>query len=147
MRIWVDADACPNLIKEILFRVAIRKQIELTLVSNHVLSAPSSIYIKKLLVGAGFDMADDKIVEKIEANDLVITADIPLANAVVEKNAVAINPRGEIYTAANIKERLSIRNFSADLRSSGMVTGGPGAIGKKEVQQFANALDRILHRK
>lgn len=147
MRIWVDADACPNLIKDILFRVAIRKQIELTLVSNHVLSAPASIYIKKLLVGAGFDMADDKIVEKIEANDLVITADIPLANAVVEKNAIAINPRGEIYTPANIKERLSIRNFSTDLRSSGMVTGGPGAIGKKEVQQFANALDRILHRK
>ncbi|MFZ2314439.1 MAG: YaiI/YqxD family protein [Gammaproteobacteria bacterium] len=147
MRIWVDADACPNLIKEILFRVAIRKQIELTLVSNHALSAPTSVYIKKLQVGAGFDVTDDKIVEKIEAKDLVITADIPLASAVVEKHAIAINPRGEIYTPANIKERLSIRNFSTDLRSSGMITGGPPSLGKKEVQQFANALDRLLHKR
>ncbi len=144
MRIWVDADACPNVIKDILFRAAINRKIELTLIANHVISAPASPFIKKLQVGAGFDVADDKIVEKVEEKDLVITADIPLANLVIEKKAHALNPRGELYTPTNIKERLAIRNFNAELRSGGVITGGPAGLDKRDVQKFANALDKLL---
>ncbi len=144
MRIWVDADACPKLIKDILFRAAIRTKTALILVSNHALPAPSSPFITKILVTSGFDVADNKIVQSVQPNDLVITGDIPLAAAVVEKDGIALNPRGELYSKANIKERLSIRNFSADLRSSGVNTGGPPALSKKQIQDFANALDKLL---
>lgn len=145
MQIWVDADACPKVIKEILFRAAARTKIALILVSNHALSTPPSPYITKMQVPAGLDVADNKIIEKIQANDLVITGDIPLAAAVIDKHAIALNPRGELYSSTNIKERLSIRNFSTDLRGSGVITGGPPAISKKEIQQFANNLDKIIY--
>lgn len=145
MRIWIDADACPKIIKEILFRAAARTKTHLIVVSNHALTTPSSPYITKMQVSAGLDVVDNKIIELITPGDLVITADIPLADAVVSKECIALNPRGEIYTPANIKQRLSIRNFSADLRSSGVTTGGPAALSKKEIQAFANELDKILH--
>lgn len=144
MRIWVDADACPNIIKEILFRAANRTKTSLILVANQYLSTPPSPFITKIQVSSGFDVADNKIVESSELGDLVITADIPLADAVVNKGCIAINPRGELYTAANIKERLSFRNFSDALRSTGVMTGGPAALGKKEVREFSNRLDKIL---
>jgi len=144
MRIWVDADACPKIIKEVLFRAAIRTETLLILVSNHVLTAPSSPYISKLQVTAGFDIADNRIVQDLEPQDLVITADIPLASEVVGKGGIALNPRGEIYTTANIKERLAMRNFSTNLRSSGVRTSGPAMLSKKDVQCFSNALDKIM---
>lgn len=146
MRIWVDADACPKVIKEILYRAAIRTKTALVLVSNHALATPPSPYITKLQVLAGFDVADNKIIEYVQAKDLVITGDIPLAAAVINKDAMALNPRGELYSSANIKERLAIRNFSTDLRDSGVKTGGPATISKKEIQQFANELDRVLQK-
>lgn len=145
MRIWIDADACPKLIKEILYRAAIRTQTPLILVSNHALSTPASPYITKVQVNAGLDMVDNRILELLAPGDLVITADIPLADSVVSKKAIALNPRGERYTEANIKQRLSIRNFTTDLRGTGVMTGGPAALSKKEIQQFANELDQILH--
>lgn len=145
MRIWVDADACPKVIKEILYRAAVRTQTELVLVSNHALSTPSSTYITKMQVVAGFDVADNKIIENVQVKDLVITGDIPLAAAIINKNAMALNPRGELYSPANINERLSIRNLSTDLRSSGVRTAGPPTISKKEIQRFANELDKILN--
>ena len=144
MHIWVDADACPKVIKDILFRAANRTQTMLILVSNHPLTSPPSPFITKQVVTSGFDVADNKIVEKLEAGDLVITADIPLADAVISKGGKALNPRGELYTESNIKQRLSIRNFSQELRSSGVNTGGPPKISKKEIQDFANALDKLL---
>jgi uncharacterized protein YaiI (UPF0178 family) len=147
MRIWVDADACPNMIKEILFRAAARTKTPLILVSNHALTAPPSPYISKMQVMAGLDVADNKIVQTMDAGDLVITADIPLADAVIDKGGVALNPRGELYSKSNIKERLSMRNFSTDLRGSGVRTGGPAAISKREIQQFANELDQLLNNK
>ena len=132
MRIWVDADACPKVIKEILFRAALRTNTALILVSNHAIHAPSSPFISKIQVIGGFDVADDRIVKDSKAHDLVITADIPLAAAVIDKGGVALNPRGELYTVKNIKERLAIRNFSTDLRSSGFKTGGPATLNKKK---------------
>lgn len=147
MHIWVDADACPKMIKEVLFRAAMRTKTLLILVSNHALTAPSSPYITKRQVVAGFDIADNRIVQDLQPGDLVITADIPLADAVVAKEGIALNPRGELYTKANIKERLSIRNFSTNLRSSGVSTSGASALGKKDVQRFANALDKIIMNK
>lgn len=146
MRIWVDADACPKVIKEILFRAAVRTKTNLILVSNHALSSPSSPFITKMQVIAGFDVADNKIVQSMQPDELVITADIPLAAAVIDKGGIALNPRGELYSKANIKERLSIRNFSTDLRSSGVRTGGPSTLSKREIQNFANELDRVLIR-
>lgn len=146
MHIWVDADACPNVIKEILFRAAIRTRTTLTLVSNHALSSPPSPFIRKMQVTAGFDVADNKIVDCVQSGDLIITADIPLADAVINKGGTALNPRGELYTEKNIKERLAIRNFSTDLRGSGVRTGGPAAISKKDIQSFANALNAFLSR-
>ena len=144
MRIWVDADACPKVIKEILFRAAIRTKTLTILVSNSPLSTPSSSYITKIQVMAGFDVADEKIISGLEPGDLVITADIPLAAAAVNKACVALNPRGELYSESNIKQRLSIRNFSDSLRSSGVITGGPDKLSKKEIQNFSNNLDWIL---
>ena len=146
MHIWVDADACPNVIKDILFRAAIRTKTTLTLVSNHALSSPTSPFIRKMQVTAGFDVADNKIVACVQTGDLIITADIPLADAVLDKGGTALNPRGELYTKSNIKERLAIRDFSTNLRSSGIRTGGPTAISKKDIQSFANALNAFLSR-
>jgi uncharacterized protein YaiI (UPF0178 family) len=144
MQIWVDADACPKIIKEILYRAANRTHTFITFVSHQAITTPSSPYIQKLQVNVGLDAADDKIVALLAPGDLVITADIPLADLVITKGGHALNPRGELYSASNIKQRLSMRNFSDGLRSSGGVTGGPPKISQKEVQQFANCLDRLL---
>ncbi len=144
MRIWVDADACPNVIKEILFRAADRTKTQLILVANQPLRSPPSPFIKKMQVSSGFDVADNQIVLNMQAGDLVITADIPLADAVIDKGGIALNPRGELYSKGNIKQRLSIRNFSEQLRSTGVVTGGPARLSKKEIQAFANRLDQFL---
>lgn len=146
MKIWVDADACPGVIKEIVFRAADRSQVHTTLVANQALRAPPSAYIRSVQVGAGFDVADKYIVAQLEAGDLVITADIPLAAATIEKGAHALNPRGELYTQDNIRERLSMRNFMDELRGSGVVTGGPAPLDAKDKQAFANSLDRFLRK-
>lgn len=144
MQIWVDADACPLVIKEILFRAANRTEICVTLVANQPLKIPPSPFIKRLQVPHGFDVADNHIVEIMSPGDLVITADIPLAHAVVNKGGKALNPRGELYTEANIKQCLSFRDFSDAVRSSGVITGGPDKFTKREIQAFANELDRLL---
>jgi len=144
LRIWVDADACPKVIKEILFRAANRKKINLVLVANQLIFTPPSAYIKAVQTPAGFDVADNYIIRYVELGDLVVTADIPLADAVVQKEGFALNPRGEFYSANNIKQRLSIRNFSMELRNSGLITGGPAELNKKDILLFANALDRFL---
>lgn len=144
MRIWVDADACPKVIKEILFRAAKRAQVEVTLVANQSLRTPSSQHIKSLQVASGFDVADNEIVKNVAAGDLVVTADIPLAAQVVEKGAHALNPRGELYTPDNIKARLNLRDFMATLRDSGVNTGGPPPLSLSDRQAFANHLDRLL---
>lgn len=144
MPIWVDADACPKLIKEILFRAVARTQTLLILVSNRALYTPSSPFIKTIVVSSGIDVADQYIVDNMQHNDLIITADIPLADAVVAKGGIALNPRGELYTRENIKQRLAVRDFSADLRSGGIMTSGPPAMTKKEIQAFANGLDKFL---
>lgn len=146
MRIWVDADACPNIIKDILFRAAKRTQIHTVLVANQPLRTIPSAFIKSIQVTAGFDVADNYIVQNLQPGDLVITADIPLADAVVNKGCTALNPRGELYSDKNIKQRLSIRDFSENLRNTGAMTGGPAKIGKKDLQTFANNLDQILTR-
>jgi hypothetical protein len=144
MQLWVDADACPVVIKEILFRAAERTCSLLTLVANQPIRVPSSQYIKTIQVPAGFDVADNEIVKRLEAGDLVITADIPLAAEVIEKGGHALNPRGELYTTENIKARLNMRDFMDTLRSSGINTGGPPAISQSDRQAFANNLDRFL---
>lgn len=144
MKIWVDADACPVVIKEILFRAATRTKIQVTLVANQYIRTPKSPYIKFIQVASGFDVADDEIVKKIEKNDLVITADIPLADEVIEKGGLAINPRGELYTKENIKARLNMRDFMETMRSSGVNTGGPPPLNQTDRQNFANQLDRLL---
>jgi hypothetical protein len=146
MQIWVDADACPRVIKEILFRAAARKKVQLTLVANQTMHTPASQYINSMVVGSGFDVADDKIVELLSPGDLVITADIPLAAAAIKKDAHAINPRGELYTQDNIQERLTIRNMLDELRGSGVETGGPPVFSVGDRQVFANQLDRFLAR-
>ncbi|MDR3476477.1 MAG: YaiI/YqxD family protein [Gammaproteobacteria bacterium] len=144
MHIWVDADACPNVIKDVLFRAANRTKINMTLVANKAIYVPPSPFIKIMVVRAGFDVADNQIVAVMQKGDLVITADIPLADAVIDKEGIAINPRGELYTKENIKQRLSMRNFSESLRSTGVMTGGPAPLTKKDTQAFANSLDRFL---
>jgi uncharacterized protein YaiI (UPF0178 family) len=146
VQIWVDADACPKVIKEILFRAAERVRVPLTLVANRSLRVPRSPYVKSLQVPAGFDVADKEIVDQIQPDDLVVTADIPLAAAVIEKGGHALDPRGELYTESNVRERLSVRDFMDDLRSTGVVTGGPSEFGQGDRKAFANALDRILSR-
>jgi uncharacterized protein YaiI (UPF0178 family) len=144
MQIWVDADACPKVIKEILYRAAERKQMQVTLVANQPLTTPRSKFIATLQVPPGFDVADNEIVRRVEAGDLVITADIPLAAEVIEKDAVALNPRGERYTTANIRERLNMRDFMDTMRSSGVATGGPPPLSQSDRQAFANQLDQML---
>ncbi|MBU0622302.1 MAG: YaiI/YqxD family protein [Gammaproteobacteria bacterium] len=144
MQIWVDADACPKVIKEILFRAADRLQIPTTLVANKLLYCPPSQFIRAMQVPSGFDVADNKIVEMTQAGDLVITADIPLAAEVIAKGGHVLNPRGEFYTKDTIQERLTMRNFMDGLRSSGVETGGPPTLSQSDRQAFANQLDRFL---
>lgn len=146
LQIWVDADACPAVIKEILFRAAIRTQLMTTLVANQLLRVPPSPYIRALQVPGGFDVADDRIVELLAPGDLVITADIPLAAQVIAKGGHALNPRGEFYSAANIQERLAMRNFMEELRGSGVELSGPSAFNHSDRQAFAAELDRFLAR-
>jgi uncharacterized protein YaiI (UPF0178 family) len=146
MRIWVDADACPGLIKEILFRAAERAQVHVTLVANQPIRIPNSPYLHFTQVASGFNAADARIVELVGPEDLVITADVPLAAAVIEKGGHALNPRGELYTPDNVRERLSIRNFMDELRSGGVNTGGPAALTARDKQAFANQLDAFLAR-
>ena len=146
MQIWVDADACPKVIKDILFRAAERRRIQVILVANKLLNTPPSRYIRALQVPAGFDVADNHIVEQVQAGDLVITADIPLAAAMIARAAHALNPRGELYTTENIRERLNMRDFMYSWRSPGVNTGGPPALGLGDRQAFANQLDRFLHK-
>lgn len=146
MQIWVDADACPAVIKEIVFRAAQRRHIQVTLVANQPLRIPSSPYVRFIQVTAGLDVADQRIVDSLAAGDLVVTADIPLASAAIEKGAAALNPRGEFYTTENIRERLSLRNFMSELRGAGMDTGGPPPLHARDRQQFANRLDAWLAR-
>ena len=147
MHLWIDADACPGVIKEIIFRAAERLQLPTTLVANQMLRTPPSRFIKAVQVPKGFDVADNYIVDQVVAGDLVVTGDIPLAAAVIAKAAHALNPRGEMYTTANIAERLAMRNFMAELRDSGVETGGPNAFSQADRQAFGNALDRFLAQK
>jgi uncharacterized protein YaiI (UPF0178 family) len=147
MHIWVDADACPNTIKEILFRVANRLAVPLTLVANQPLKIPPSPYIKSVQVSCGFDVADNYIALHVTADDIVITADIPLAADIVNKGAHGINPRGTLYTKQNIQQKLSMRNFMEELRSTGQISGGPPPMDAKDKQAFANTLDRLLAKK
>jgi uncharacterized protein len=147
IQIWVDADACPNPIKEILFRAAKRVEIPTTFVANQSLQIPASPYIKAIQVRSGLDVADKHIVQLLHPGDLVITADIPLAAEAIAKGALALNPRGEFYSEGNIRERLSLRNFMDELRSGGVDTGGPPAFSQRDCQAFANQLDRFLTRR
>jgi uncharacterized protein YaiI (UPF0178 family) len=144
MKIWVDADACPVAVKEILFRAAERTGVLLVLVANQALYVPKSDYISTVQVPRGFDVADAEIVQRMEAGDLVITSDIPLAAEAIEKGGEALSPRGELHTKENIRGRLNMRDFLDTMRASGVDTGGPNVFSQKDKQQFANALDHIL---
>ena len=146
MQILVDADACPKAIKDILFRVSERLRLTTTLVANHTLQIPPSRYVKFLQVESGFDMADNEIVKRLDVGDLVITSDIPLAYEVLCAGGHAINPRGELYTQDNINDRLNMRDFMDTLRSSGIDTGGLAALSSRDVQSFANQLDKFLQK-
>jgi uncharacterized protein YaiI (UPF0178 family) len=146
MQIWVDADACPSVIKDILFRVADRLEIPVTLVANKLLRTPPSRFIKAIQVPAGFDVADNEIVRLAQAGDLIVTGDIPLASDVLAKGAYALNPRGEFYTNDNIQQFLTMRTFMDELRSSGVETGGPAPFSQADTRNFANQLDRHLRK-
>ena len=142
--IWVDADACPKVIKEIMFRAAGRVGVQVTLVANQNIQVPKSRYIRSVQVPVGFDVADNYIVQQAETGDLVVTADIPLAAEVVAKGCLAVSPRGDLYTDENIRQRLNMRDFMETLRSSGVSTGGPASLSQADRQAFANQLDRML---
>lgn len=144
MKIWVDADACPVVIKGILFRAAERSKIQMTLVANQALSIPPSRFINLLQVTSGLDVADNEIVRRLNAGDLVITSDIPLAAEVIENRGHALNPRGELYSADTIRDRLNMRDFMDTLRSSGIYVGGPAALSQSHRKSFANELDKFL---
>lgn len=144
MQIWVDADACPVVIREILYRAAQRTGVALTLVANQPVQVPRSPLIRMLQVEAGFDVADNEIARRIAPGDLVVTGDIPLAAEVIDKGGLALSPRGELYSADTIRARLNMRDFMDALRASGIHTGGPAALGQAERKAFANHLDRIL---
>ena len=146
MKIWVDADACPVVIKEILFKAAERTGVQLTLGANQSIRVPPSRFISAIQVAPGFDVADNEIVKRLESGDLVITGDIPLAAEVIEKGGQAHNPRGEMYTAENIRARLNIRDFMDTMRASGIDTGGPPALSQNDRKNFADHLDRLLAR-
>jgi uncharacterized protein YaiI (UPF0178 family) len=147
MVIWVDADACPVPIKEILFRAADRARVQMRLVANHAVRVPRSAFIRAIQVERGFDVADARILDSMAAGDLVITADVPLAAQVVAAHAFALNPRGTLYTADNVGEHLARRNFMDELRATGEITRGPAALGKADIQAFANELDKFLARR
>lgn len=144
MKVWVDADACPAPIKEILFRAAERTKVQTVLVANHALRVPKSAFVKAQQVERGFDVADARIVSQLAAGDLVVTADVPLAAQVVAARAFALNPRGTLYTPDNVKEHLARRDFMDALRSTGEITRGPPTLSKTDLQAFANGLDRFL---
>jgi uncharacterized protein YaiI (UPF0178 family) len=144
MHIWVDADACPAVIKDILYRAAERLQVPMTLVANKPLRTPRSAFIHMLHVGRGFDVADNEIAKRVEAGDLVITADIPLAADVIQRGAHALDPRGELLDVGNIRERLAMRNFMDELRGSGVQTGGPATLDQADRKRFADQLDRFF---
>jgi uncharacterized protein YaiI (UPF0178 family) len=146
MQIWVDADACPQVIKDILFRAAERTQVPTTLVANTPLRTPASSFVRSIRVGKGFDVADHWIVQQVQPGDLVITADIPLAAEVIARAAHALDPRGEMYSEDNVRERLAVRNLMQELRSAGEIVGGPAPFGHADRQRFANQLDRFLGR-
>lgn len=146
-QIWVDGDACPGVIKEIIFRAAERAKVQATLVANQWLRVPASRYIRAMQVEGGFDVADSAIVARVQVGDLVVTQDIPLAARVLAKGGIALNPRGELYTADNIAERLSMRNFMEELRGAGVQTGGPPVFHARDRQAFANELDRWLRQR
>ncbi|MBS0265804.1 MAG: YaiI/YqxD family protein [Planctomycetes bacterium] len=146
MQIWVDADACPGEIKTLLYRAAERRQIKVTFVANQIQRTPPSQFIESVLVPSGMNVADRRIVELVAPGDLVITADIPLAADVVAKGGQALDPRGELYTAANVGERLAVRNLIDELRGAGLMNGGPSNFGARDKQAFANQLDRWLTR-
>jgi len=145
LKIWVDADACPVVIKEILFKAANRTKIETTLIANHAMNLPPSRYLNFIQVGSGFDVADNEIVKRLSTGDLVITSDIPLADEVITKGGLALSPRGELLTADNIKSKLNMRDFMDVIRSSGIQTGGPPPLSQADRQAFANHLDRWLN--
>jgi len=147
MHIWVDADACPLMIREILYRAAQRTGIRLTFVANQLINTPNSPLIRSIQVRQGFDVADDEIARRVEVGDIVVTQDIPLAAEVIAKGADALNPRGELYTTESIRGRLNMRDFMDTLRTSGIQTGGPPPMGQKERQLFANNLDKLLARR
>lgn len=146
MRIWVDADACPVVIKDVLFKTAMRRGVQLTLVANTRLAIPASPLIDMVRVGNNFNEADDEIARLAQAGDLVVTADIPLADRIVDKGATGLNPRGELYTPDNVKGLLRMRNLMEELRGAGMAPGGPAPIGPRDKQEFTNQLDRFLTR-
>lgn len=146
-QIWVDADSCPKVIKEILFRAADRVGVQLILVANHAIPVPRSPHIRSIQVASGFDVADNYIVQQAQAGDLVITADIPLAAEIVDKDCLALNPRGELYTQENIRQRLNMRDFMDTLRGSGIDTGGQAPFSQSDRMAFANQLDRFLARR
>lgn len=144
MNIWVDADACPVVIKDILFKAAERTRVQLTLVANQPVRIPRSRYIRFLKVASGFDVADNEIVNRVDAGDLVVTSDIPLAAQVIEKGGHALSPRGELYSADNIGARLNMRDFMDTMRASGIHTGGPPTLSQSDRKSFANHLDKLL---
>ena len=146
MNIWVDADACPAVVKDILYRAAERARVPLTLVANHALRTPPSPFIRSVQVPRGFDVADHEIARRVEPGDLVVTADIPLAAQVIERGGHALDPRGELFSAETIRERLTMRDFMDELRASGVQTGGPPPLAQGDRQRFANQLDRLLAR-
>jgi uncharacterized protein YaiI (UPF0178 family) len=146
MNIWIDADACPAVIKDILYRVANRTQTPLTLIANQMLRIPPSPWIKALQVPSGFDVADQRIAQETQAGDIVVTADIPLASLVIEKGAWVLDPRGDLIDHTTIQARLTMRNFMEELRGSGVNTGGPNSFSAKDARMFANQLDRLLAR-
>ncbi|MGM0526295.1 MAG: YaiI/YqxD family protein, partial [Pseudomonadota bacterium] len=144
MKVWVDADACPVVIKEMLYRAANRKPVEVTLVANQPIWVPPSKWVTSIQVSSGFDVADDEIVARVQTGDLVITSDIPLADEVISKGALALSPRGELFSKENIKSRLNIRDFMDTMRASGIQSGGPAALSQRDKMNFANQLDRWL---
>lgn len=144
MNIWIDGDACPKAIKQIIFRAAVKRQVPVILVANHLATIPASPFIKRIMVEKGFDSADNYIVSQVQRNDLVITADIILADLIISKQAHALNPRGTLYSVNNIKQVLSVRNLNESLRDSGMIRGGLDTLSAKEIQSFSNHLDRII---
>lgn len=144
MVIWVDADACPNPIKQVIFRAAIKRQVLVYCIANKMIALPASTYIKSVVVAAGLDKADQYIVEQAQPGDLIITADVILADHSVTKGAIALNPRGTLYTPSTIKNALAIRNFNQGLRDSGVVCGGPLPLSKKDIQAFSQKFDKVL---